>query len=180
MLSQQNYQLTASVFTRCAYSDIIRWRAICDYWVKVFSCFGFFQFLFKACTNGVFQFGERGFKWRSLQCWWLYWFRYFVFNDFICLGFIHFSFLWFCWFFIIMGWFSTSLFKIKVHLYTSITLASKTMHVTLIFKNSVKSVHFFLQQDQPLYASWKNGAPGWWRQASTNSNSYNKYWGNII
>lgn len=37
----------------------------------------------------------------------------------------------------------------------------------LIFKNSVKSTLFLLQHDHPLYASWKNGVPGWWRHAST-------------
>lgn len=35
-----------------------------------------------------------------------------------------------------------------------------------IFKNSVKSTLFLLQHVQPLYASWKNGTPGWWRHAS--------------
>lgn len=39
-----------------------------------------------------------------------------------------------------------------------------------IFKNSVKSTLFLLQQDQPLYASWKNGTPGWWRHASAKTN----------
>lgn len=44
-----------------------------------------------------------------------------------------------------------------------------------IFKNSVKSTLFLLQQDQPLYASWKNGTPGWWRHASAKTNKYYIY-----
>lgn len=35
-----------------------------------------------------------------------------------------------------------------------------------VFKNSVKSTLFFLQHDHPLYASWKYGMPGWYRQES--------------
>lgn len=31
----------------------------------------------------------------------------------------------------------------------------------LMFRNSVKSTLFLLQHVQPLYASWKNGSPGW-------------------
>lgn len=36
-----------------------------------------------------------------------------------------------------------------------------------MLRNSVKSVHFLLQHDHPLYASWKKGNPGWYLQAST-------------
>lgn len=44
-----------------------------------------------------------------------------------------------------------------------------------MFKNSVKSTLFLLQHDQPLYASWKNGTPGWWRHASTKTNNQSKH-----